>query len=87
MGIDWQVLLVLAQPDAKALSAEPAFKPSRKTALSRQQFVKDQALLACYHVTKRGLEALEHLNLLETRLSAKELLTILTLIREIPKPK
>jgi len=87
LGVDRQELLVLAHPEAKALLAEPPFEPSRKTASSWQRFIKDHSLLARYHVTKRELEALEHLNLLGTVLSAKEFLTILTLIRDIPEPK
>jgi hypothetical protein len=39
--------------------------------------------LARYHVTARELQALEHLSLLGTVRSAKELLAILTLIRDI----
>jgi putative transcriptional regulator len=87
LGVDRQELLVLAHPEAEALIAEPPFKPSRKTASSWQRFIKDHALLARYHVTKRELEVLEHLNLLGTVLSAKEFLTILMLIRDIPEPK
>ena len=87
LGIDRQELLVLAHPEAKALLVEPAIKPSRKAAPSWQRFIKDHALLTRYHVTKRELEVLEHLSLLGTALSAKEFLTILTLIRDIPETK
>ena len=84
LGIDRQELLVLARPEAKALLVEPAIKPSRKAAPSWQRFIKDHALLTRYHVTRRELQVLEHLSLLGTALSAKEFLTILTLIRYIP---
>jgi transcriptional regulator with XRE-family HTH domain len=87
LGLDRQELLVLAHPEAKALltSAEPE-KPKRTT-VSWQRFIKDHALLARYHVTKRELQVLEHLSLLGTALSAKEFLAILTLIRDIPEVK
>jgi transcriptional regulator with XRE-family HTH domain len=87
LGVDRQELLVLAHPEAKALLAEPQFKASRKPAPSWQRFIKDHALLARYHVTKRELQALEELSLLGAVLSAKEFLAILTLIRDIPETK
>jgi putative transcriptional regulator len=87
LGIDRQELLVLAHPEAKELLVEPTIKPSRKATPSWQRFIKDHALLARYHVTKRELEVLEHLSLLGTALSAKEFLAILTLLRDIPESK
>jgi transcriptional regulator with XRE-family HTH domain len=87
LGLDRQELLVLAHPEAKALIAELPFEPSKKTAPSWQRFINDHALLARYHVTRRELQALEHLSLLGAVLSAKEFLTILTLIRDIPETK
>jgi transcriptional regulator with XRE-family HTH domain len=87
LGVDRQELLVLAHPEAKALLVEPAIKASGKATPSWQRFIKDHALLARYHVTKRELEVLEHLSLLGTALSAKEFLAILTLIRDIPETK
>jgi transcriptional regulator with XRE-family HTH domain len=87
LGVDRQELLVLAHPEAKALLAQRQLEPSRKPAPSWQRFIKDHALLARYHVTKRELQALEHLSLLGAVLSAKEFLAILTLIRDIPDPK
>ena len=86
LGLNRQELLVLAHPEAKALLVEPAIKPSKATP-SWQRFIKDHALLARYHVTRRELQVLEHLSLLGTALSAKEFLTILTLIRDIPATK
>ncbi len=87
LGVDRQELLVLAHPEAKALLAEPPVEPSRKATPSWQRFIKDHALLARYHVTKRELQALEQLSLLGTALSAKEFLAILTLIRDIPETR
>ena len=87
LGVDRQELLLLAHPEAKALLAKRQFETSRKTAPSWQRFIKDHALLARYHVTKRELQALEQLSLLGAVLSAKEFLAILTLIRDIPEPK
>ena len=87
LGVDRQELLVLAHPEAKALIAEPASEPSKKTAPSWQRFIKNHALLTRYHVTKRELQTLEHLSLLGAVLSAKEFLAILTLIRDIPDTK
>ncbi len=87
LGIDRQELLLLVHPEAKALLVETATKPSRKGMPSWQRFIKDHALLARYHVTKRELQVLEHLSLLGTALSAKEFLAILTLLRDIPATK
>jgi transcriptional regulator with XRE-family HTH domain len=87
LRVDRQELLVLAHPEAKALIAESGFEPSKKTAPSWRRFIQDRRLLARYHVTKRELQALEHLSLLGTALSAKDFLAILTLIRDIPDTK
>lgn len=86
LGLDRQEVLLLAHPEAKALITQPKPEPSKKTAPCWQRFIDDRALLARYHVNKRELQVLEHLSLLGTGLSAKEFLTILTLIRDIPKP-
>jgi transcriptional regulator with XRE-family HTH domain len=87
LGVDRQELLVLVHPEAKALLVEPATKLSRKGMPSWQRFIKDHALLARYHVTRRELEVLEQLSMLGTALSAKEFLAILTLLRDIPETK
>jgi transcriptional regulator with XRE-family HTH domain len=87
LGLDRQELLVLAHPEAKALLTANQIESPRKTTPSWQRFIKDHALLARYHVTKRELQVLEHLSLLGTALSAKEFLAILTLIRDIPESK
>ncbi len=87
LGLDRQELLVLAHPEAKALIAEPKSETQKKIAPSWQRFIKNDELLARYHVTDRELRALENLSLLGTVRSSKELLAILTLIRDIPSIK
>lgn len=87
LGLDRQELLVLAHPEAKALLTSNQIETPKKTTPSWQRFIKDHALLARYHVTKRELQVLEHLSLLGTALTAKEFLAILTLIRDIPESK
>jgi len=87
LGLDRQDLLVLAHPEAKALLTANQVESPKKTTPSWQRFIKDHALLARYHVTKRELQVLEHLSLLGTALTAKEFLAILTLIRDIPESK
>ncbi len=87
LGLDRQELLVLAHPEAIPLLTAPKLEPPKRTTASWQRFIKDHALLARYHVTKRELQVLEHLSLLGTALTAKEFLAILTLIRDIPESK
>jgi transcriptional regulator with XRE-family HTH domain len=87
LGLDRQELLVLSHPEAEALLTPSKLEPPKRTNPSWQRFIKDHGLLARYHVTKRELQVLEHLSLLGTALSAKEFLTILTLIRDIPESK
>jgi transcriptional regulator with XRE-family HTH domain len=87
LGLDSQELLVLAHPEAKALLTTSQPESPKRTTVSWQRFIKDHALLARYHVTKRELQVLEHLSLLGTALSAKEFLAILTLIRDIPEAR
>ena len=87
LGFDRQRLLILAHPEAKELIAEAKQETRPKTAPSWQRFIKNHELLAHYDVTDRELRALEHLSLLGTVKSAKEFLTILTLIRDIPSIK
>jgi transcriptional regulator with XRE-family HTH domain len=87
LGLDRQEVLVLAHPEAKALLTTNQPESPKKSTPSWQRFIKDHALLARYHVTKRELQVLEHLSLLGTALTAKEFLAILTLIRDIPESK
>jgi transcriptional regulator with XRE-family HTH domain len=87
LGLDRQELLVLAHPEAKALLTANQSEPTKKATPSWQRFIKDHALLARYHVTKRELQVLEHLSLLGTALTNKEFLAILTLIRDIPESR
>ena len=90
----WNAVIYIAgevkDPDRnlpKALLTANQIEPPKKATPSWQRFVKDHALLARYHVTKRELQVLEHLSLLGTALTAKEFLAILTLIRDIPESK
>ena len=71
----------MVHPAAKALIAEPQRRPNSSP--SWQRFIENHELLARYHVTDRELRALEHFSVLGTVHSAKEFLTILTLIRDI----
>jgi transcriptional regulator with XRE-family HTH domain len=87
LGLDRQEVLVLAHPEAKGLLTSANLEPPKKVSPSWERFVKDHALLARYHVTRRELQALEQLSFLGTALSAKEFLAILTLIRDIPSSK
>jgi transcriptional regulator with XRE-family HTH domain len=87
LGLDPQELLILAHPEAKQLLTATKLEPPKQPSASWQRFVKEHALLARYHVTKRELQVLEHLSLLGTALRAKEFLAILTLIRDIPESR
>jgi transcriptional regulator with XRE-family HTH domain len=85
LGLDRQEVLLLSHPEATGLLTSGDPEPRNKTTRAWERFIKDHTLLAHYHVTKRELHVLEHLTLLGTSLSAKEFLTILTLIRDIPE--
>ena len=87
LGLDRQDLLIQAHPEAKQLIAEPEPEKRRKSPPSWQRFIENKRLLVRYNVTDRELRALESLSLLGTVRSAKEFLTILTLIRDIPPNK
>jgi transcriptional regulator with XRE-family HTH domain len=87
LGLDRQNLLILAHPEAKELIAEAKPEQKRKASPSWQRFIENRGLLNGYNVTDRELRTLEHLSLLGTVISAKEFLTILTLIRDIPSHK
>lgn len=84
LGFDRQELFILAHPEAKALIIDTKLEKVPKRWPSWQRFIKNQKLLAKYHVTNRELSTLEHLSLLGTVVSAKEFLAILTLMRDIP---
>ena len=84
LGLDRQQLLILVHPEAKELIAETNSKPPKKASPSWQRFIKNDELLARYHVTNRELQTLENLSLLGTVHATKEFLAILTLIRDIP---
>jgi transcriptional regulator with XRE-family HTH domain len=87
LGLDRQNLLILAHPEAKELIAEPKSEQKRRTSPAWQRFIENRELLSRYNITDRELRVLERLSLLSTVVSAKEFLTILTLIRDIPSHK
>jgi transcriptional regulator with XRE-family HTH domain len=82
LGVDGRELLQLAHPEVRAL-VSPIPK---RTKLSRswQRLFKNTTLLARYHVTRQELEVFEHLGMLGGKLTAKRLLAILLLVRDIP---
>jgi len=82
LGLDRQEVLLLAHPEARALLFEPESEAPKSPPLSWQRFIKNTALLARCHVTKRELQVLEHLSLLGTAISTKEFMAILMLIRD-----
>ncbi len=83
LGVDGRELLLLAYPEVRAL-VSPGPPRQRKLSRSWQRLFNDTALLARYRVTRRELEALEHLGMLGGKLTAKQLLAILLLMRDIP---
>jgi transcriptional regulator with XRE-family HTH domain len=87
LGLDRQEVLLLAHPEARELLTTTTPGPRRKMSSSWQHFIKNRELLTRYHLTKRELKVLEHLSLLGPTLSAKELLAILILIRDLPQNK
>jgi transcriptional regulator with XRE-family HTH domain len=87
LGLDRQEVLVLAHPETRELLTTTTLESPKKMSRSWQRFIKNHELLTQYHVTKRELQVLEPLSLLDIPLSAKELLTILMLIRDIPESK
>jgi transcriptional regulator with XRE-family HTH domain len=87
LDIERQSLLILAHPEAKELIAETTPEIRPQPARSWKRFIQNRELLARYNVTDPELRALEQFSFLGTVRSAKEFLTILTLIRDIPASK
>ncbi len=83
LGLDGRELLLLAYPEVRALVSPTPQRP-RKLGRSWQRLFNNSALLARYRVTRRELEALQHLGVLGGTLTAKRLLAILMLVRDIP---
>jgi transcriptional regulator with XRE-family HTH domain len=83
LSVDGQELLELAYPEVRTLVSP---NPTRRTKLSPswQRLFKNSTLLARYRVTRQELEVLEHLGMLGGKLTAKRLLAILLLVRDIP---
>ena len=84
LDLDRQDLLIQAHPEAKELIDQAKPEVRRKLSPSWRRFIENKQLLVRYNVTDRELRALEGLSFLGTVDSAKEFLTILTLIRDIP---
>ena len=83
LSVDGKELLELAYPEVRAL-VSPVAKRRTKVNPSWQRLVRNTALLARYRVTQQELEALEHLGMLGGELTAKRLLAILLLVRDMP---
>jgi transcriptional regulator with XRE-family HTH domain len=83
LGIDGRALLELAYPEIRTLLTPIRRRPA-KLGASWQRLFKNNALLERYHVSPRELDALEHLGMLGGKLTAKRLLAILLLVRDIP---
>jgi transcriptional regulator with XRE-family HTH domain len=83
LGADGRQLLELAYPEVRALVAPI---PTKRTKLSQswERLFKNTTLLARYRVTRHELEVLEHLAALGGKMTAKRLLAILLLARDIP---
>ena len=83
LSVDGRELLELAYPEIKSLLS-PIPKPRTKPNSSWQRLFKDGDLLARYRVTRQELEVLERLSMLGGKVTAKRLLAILLLARDIP---
>jgi transcriptional regulator with XRE-family HTH domain len=76
-------VLLLAHPEVSVLLSRTQAESRPTASPSWQRFIKNIALLARCHVTKRELQVLEHLSLLGTAISTKQFLAILMLIRDV----
>jgi transcriptional regulator with XRE-family HTH domain len=85
LGLDSGEMLVLAHPEAKDMMKPTVRDLTKKAGALWQRFVSDRALLARYRVTAHELQLLEHVSLLGTVSSTKNLLAILMLIRDLPE--
>ncbi|MBV8773161.1 MAG: helix-turn-helix transcriptional regulator [Deltaproteobacteria bacterium] len=83
LGVNGREILDLAYPEIRSLlsaTSTPRTKPNR----SWQRLLNDTGLLARYRVTPQELDVLERLSLLGGKITAKRLLAILLLARDIP---
>jgi transcriptional regulator with XRE-family HTH domain len=87
LGLDREEALLLAGPEVRVLLSPTESDKRRKPSLSWQRFTKNSALLTRYHVTRRELHTLEHLDLMRMAISTKGFLVILILIRDIRQMK
>ncbi len=83
LDVDGRKLLQLAYPEVRTL-VSPTPKRQMKLGPSWQRIFKDSTLLDRYNVTQQELEALQHLGMLGGKLTAKRLLAILMLVRDMP---
>ncbi|HJU11793.1 MAG TPA: helix-turn-helix domain-containing protein [Candidatus Binataceae bacterium] len=83
LAVDGKELLELAYPEVRALIS-PKTRRQPKLSPSWRRLLQNTSLLARYRVTRRELEALEHLGMLGGKVTAKRLLAILLLVRDTP---
>jgi transcriptional regulator with XRE-family HTH domain len=83
LTINGRELLELAYPEIRSLLS-PTSKPRMRPNPSWQRLFNDSALLARYRVTPQELDVLERLSTLGGKVTAKRLLAILLLARNIP---
>jgi transcriptional regulator with XRE-family HTH domain len=83
LGVEGRALLDLAYPEIRGLIC-PISKPRVRLNRSWMRLFKDTALLARYQVTQQELEVLRHLSTLSGTVTAKRLLAILLLVRDMP---
>jgi hypothetical protein len=73
----------MAYPEARALLAPSRERPGKLNP-SWRRIINNPTLLARYHITRREVEALQHLGVLGGKLTAKSVLAILMLVRDTP---
>jgi len=83
LGLDKQLLFLLAHPEAKSLiAARPRPARANRTDHAWRAFARDRALLARNKVTGRELKVLQRINLLGRVSSPRQYLFILNSIRQ-----
>ena len=83
LGVSGRDLLDLAYPEIRPLLS-PVSKARTKPNPSWQRLFNDRALLARYRITPQELDVLERLSMLGGKVTAKRLLAILLLARDVP---
>jgi transcriptional regulator with XRE-family HTH domain len=82
LGVDGRELLQMAYPEIRSMMSP--IKQRTKLSRSWQRLFTDTALLARYQVTPQEVEVLGQLGMLGGKLTAKRLLAILLLVRDVP---